>query len=59
MGSFIKFLLLTCCATAAVAAPLFANCPRCIEIREKNKSLKNEFFYYEDYVESQKQTQAQ
>lgn len=30
-------------------------CARCVEARDNNERNVNEYFYYEDYVEAQKQ----
>ena len=32
-----------------------ATCARCVQAREYNANHANEYFYYEDYVEAQKQ----
>lgn len=50
MLKLINIFLLTILAITKFT-PISASCPRCIENREKNKKIKNEFFYYEDYLE--------
>lgn len=55
MKKWTLLAILFCACGITTITEVEGYCSRCIEARENNARNVNEYFYYEDYLNSQKQ----